>query len=127
MRNDRAGSLLAIAAGTLLIFFLVWAAMHDIAHANELNYSLEYVVLLFCPFAFGALYAMGLRVLRHGARVTWLTGTALLLALYNLGAASALLRPKYPLDPILGTAFLIAGVPLLALTGYHLLRGEPRQ
>ena len=50
-------------------------------------------------------------------KVAWLIGTGLLTSLFRAGAVSSMLHPKYAIDPILGSAFLAAGLPVLGLIG----------
>lgn len=58
-RND-IGYLPAISIGTLIVFYLIWAALHDIAHASEPDYTLEYIALGLSIPAFGILYRAAL-------------------------------------------------------------------
>ncbi len=108
-----------VTVGTLAIFFLIWAAMHDISH-NESDTALEWAVLLFVIPAFVLLYRAANRCLPAKPRFLWLRGTAGLLLLFNLGAVRAMLHPKYAADPTLGLLFLMAGVPALGFIGYRL-------
>jgi hypothetical protein len=119
--SDEIGYLPAIAVGTLFVFYLVWAAMHDIAH-GESDSTLEYGALIMSVPVFAFLYRMALLHLGAKARRAWLTGTGLLVLLFNLGAMNAKLHPKYAPDPMLAALFLIAGVPVLGLIVYHLVR-----
>src|ERR1051326_3178194 len=98
-RMDRnAGFLPWIALGTLAIFYLAWAAMHDIAH-GESDLTLEYVVLAASVPAFGLLYRGAMVLLPGKAQRAWLAGTAVLFLLLDLAALNATLHPKYLLDP----------------------------
>ncbi len=116
-----------ISLGTLVVFFLAGAATHDIAHGD--NDSLEWSVLVASVPLFAFLYATALRVLPSRAKMIWLGCTGLLFALFDFAAIHTTLRPKYPADPMLASLFLAAGVPVLALIAYHLVRetGRPRQ
>jgi hypothetical protein len=105
---------------TVILFYLVWAAMHDLAHGDE--GTLEWSVLAVYAMAFPALYWLVLRILTRIARMAWLIGAGLLFALFSVGAASSLLHPKYPKDPMLGMTFLLAAAPALGMIGYHFLR-----
>ncbi len=109
-----------ITFGTLALFYFVWAAMHDIAHGDE--GTLEWTVLVLCAVVFPVLYWFAVRTLAAKARLAWLIGTGLLISLFTAGAVAAVMRPKYPKDPMLGAAFLAEGLPLLGLIGYHLVR-----
>ncbi len=120
MGDDGRGLLPAFAAGTLILFYLVWAAMHDIAHGDE--GTLEWTCLAISVPAFAFLSRQALRRLRSASRLAWLIGTDLLLSLFLAGAANAILDPKYPKDPLLAEVFLAVGVPALALLGYRLVR-----
>jgi peptidoglycan/LPS O-acetylase OafA/YrhL len=120
MDRSHVGFLPAMMSGTLLLFYLVWAAMHDIAHGDK--GTLEWTVLAICALAFAGLYRQALRHLRSKAKVAWLIGTGLLFSLFSAGAAAAMLRPKYDKDPMLATTFLTIGLPVLGLIGYHLVR-----
>ena len=119
-RMDHDDWLPAIAFGTLILFYLVWAALHDIAHGDE--GTVESIVLAISVPAFALLYRQALRVLTSKAKVAWLIGTGLLISLFNAGAVSSMLHPKYAKDPMLASAFLAAGLPVLGLIGYHLVR-----
>jgi len=110
---------------TLILFYLVWAAMHDLAHGDEGTF--EWTVLAVCAAAFPLLYRQGLRILTGSARLAWLAFTGFLVTVFSLGATSSILRPKYPKDPMLGMTFLSAGVPILGTIGYHLLRDIRRR
>ena len=120
MDRNHVGFLPAITSGTLLLFYLVWAAMHDIAHGDE--GTIEWSVLAICALAFAGLYRQALSVLTSKAKVAWLIGTGLLFSLFSAAAAAAILRPKYDKDPMLAATFLTIGLPVLALIGYHLVR-----
>jgi hypothetical protein len=124
MDHDDVGILLAIAAGTLVVFYVIWAAMHDIAH-GAVDPTFEYAALALSVLAFAFLYRKALLILTPKFKVGWLTGVGLLMILFDVGALSANLRPKYPKDPILGALFLTASLPVLGLIIYHLL-GEAR-
>lgn len=119
-RSD-VGLLLALAAGMLFVFYLVWAAMHDIAH-GERDTTLEYVALIISLPVFAFLYRVALLHLRPKARAVWLGGTGLLILLFDLAAINATFHPKYAPDPMLASLFLMGGVPVLGLIGYHLVR-----
>ena len=119
--SDHAGFLPVIGVGTLLVFYLVWAALHDIAR-GERDPRFEYGVLAVSVPAFALLYRMALRLLRPQAKTAWLGGTGVLVLLFDLAALSARLRPRYPLDPMLGSLFLAVGLPLLVLISHHLVR-----
>jgi hypothetical protein len=110
------GLLVFLSVGTLLVLYLVWAAFHDIAH-GERDLTAEYTVLVLCVIAFAFLYRLTMSRLPVKARMVWLTGTGLLVLLFDVGAVNACLRPKYALDPLLGAIFLIAGVPVLGVIG----------
>ena len=109
-----------IAICKLILFYFVWAAMHDIAHGDE--GTLEWTVLAICAIAFPLLYGLALRILTRTAKMAWLLGAGLLIVLFSSGAVSSILHPKYPKDPMLGMTFLSAGVPTLGVIGYHLRR-----
>jgi hypothetical protein len=105
---------------TLILFYLVWAAMHDLAHGDE--GALEWSVLAVCALAFPFLYWLVLRILTGTARLVWLIGTGVLVALFSIGAISSMLHPKYAKDPMLGATFLTAALPALGAIAYHFLR-----
>lgn len=109
-------------SGTLLLFCLVWAAMHDIAHGDE--GTIEWTVLAISALAFAGLYRQAIRILRSKAKVAWLIATGLLFSLFNFAAAAALRRPKYDKDPMLAMTFLTVGLPMLGLIVYRLVREE---
>ena len=113
------GLLPAVALGTLFVFYMVWAAMHDIAH-GESDATLEYATLIVSVPAFAFLYRVALLHLAPKAKSVLLGGTGLLVLLCDLGAANAKLHPKYAPDPMLASLFLSASVPVLGLIGYHL-------
>ena len=120
MDREDAGFLPAVTFGTLILFYFVWAAMHDIAHGDE--GTVEWTVLAICALAFAGLYWQAVRVLTSKAKVAWLIGTGLLLSLFSAGALHSMLQPKYVKDRMLATTFLIVGLPALGLIGYHLVR-----
>ena len=66
--NDDVGFLPAIAVGTLFVFYVVWAAMHDIAHANESECILESMLLAISIPAFAFLYRKALLLLTPKAK-----------------------------------------------------------
>jgi ABC-type amino acid transport system permease subunit len=90
----------AVALGTLFVFYMVWAAMHDIAH-GESDATLEYAALIAGVPAFAFLYRVALLHLAPKAKSAWLVGT------------------EYAPDPMLASLFLSASVPVLGLIGYH--------
>jgi hypothetical protein len=114
------GWILPVGIGTLILYFLVWAALHDIAR-QESGSTLEWIVLAMCVPAFALVYRVALSRLVPGERTLWLLGVTVLTALASLGAGSSLLRPKYPGDPLAATVFLAAGAPLLAVLVGRLL------
>jgi RsiW-degrading membrane proteinase PrsW (M82 family) len=120
------GLLPVIAFGTLFVFYMIWAAMHDIAH-GESDTTAEWTVLIVSVPTFAVLYYIALSLLGPNAKFLWLAGTGLLVLLFNLGAVNAILYPKYAPDPMLASLFLAAGVPVLALIGYHLTREARRR
>ncbi|WP_321472170.1 hypothetical protein [uncultured Paludibaculum sp.] len=120
MDRDHMGLLPAIAFGTLILFYFVWAAMHDIAHGDE--GTLEWTVLAICVPAFIGLYWQALRSLSSKARMTWLAGTGILFGLFCTAAVASMLHPKYAKDPMLAATFLAVGLPVLGLISYHLYR-----
>jgi hypothetical protein len=124
MNRNGMSFLAAFAFGTLILFYLVWAAMHDIAHGDE--GTLEWTMLAICVPAFAWLYWQALRVLTSKAKLAWLIGTGFLFSLYSAGAISQMLEPKYVKDPMLAATFLVVGLPALGLIGYHLVREVPR-
>jgi hypothetical protein len=79
--------------GTLVLFFFIWGAMHDIAHGDE--GTAEWTVLAFCAIAFPIFYRAATRTLPGKMRIGWLTGTGVLIALFSVGAVASILRPKY--------------------------------
>jgi hypothetical protein len=117
--RDDIGYLPAIAAGTLFVFYLVWAAMHDKAN-GESDSTLEYGALIISVPVFAFLYRMALLHLRPKARCAWLAGTGLLVLLFNLGSMNAKLHPVR-WDPMLASLFLIA-VSCACPHVYHLVR-----
>jgi hypothetical protein len=121
-RND--AWLALISAGTLILFFFVWAALHDLAQGDE--GTLEWTVFGLCVLAFPFLYRFALRVLTPKAQFGWLIGAGVLILLFSAGAASLVLGPKSAQDPMAGRTFLIVGLPALAVIGYHARRTAVR-
>jgi peptidoglycan/LPS O-acetylase OafA/YrhL len=117
MDHDDIGLLPAFTLGTLILFYFVWAAMHDIAHGDE--GTLEWTVLAICALAFAGLYWQAFRVLTSKAKLAWLIGTGFLLSLFDAGAISSMWHPKYVKDTMLASIFLLVGLPVLGLIGYH--------
>ena len=107
---------------TLLVFYIFWAAMHDIAH-GESDPTFEYSALAIGFVVLILLYAGAEVSLGSRAKALWLAGTALLVLLFVVGAVNASLRahPQYPSDPALATGVLLAGIPLLVLFTARLL------
>lgn len=120
-RND-VSWLVPITLGTLILFYLVWAAMHDIAHGDQ--GTLEWTFLALSLPAFALLYRQALRLLPSKAKAVWLTVTGIVISLFVVGSGNSLLQPKYPKDPMLATVFLAAGLPALGLITYHLIRSS---
>jgi hypothetical protein len=110
-----------LAGSTLFVFYIVWAAMHDITH-GEADLTLEYAALVISVPVFVLIYRRAVLLLPSRQKKVWLVGTALMVFLFDVAAISARLRPKYALDPLLGSVFLVAGIPLLTLIFYHLVR-----
>jgi hypothetical protein len=110
----------AMLTGAMVLFYFVWAAMHDIAHGDE--GTIEWIGLAVCALAFAGLYRLALRHLSPKAKLIWFITMGLLFSLFSVAAAAAIARPKYDKDPLLATTFLIAAVPVLGLIGYHLMR-----
>lgn len=119
------GFLPALTVGTLFVFYLVWAAGHDIAH-GEADTALEYAALIGSVPAFAWLYRTALLRLSPRAKAGWLGGTGLLLTLFNSAAIQSALHPKYAADSMLAYLLLTAGLPVLGLIGYHLVREAAR-
>lgn len=116
---------LASASGALLVFFVVWAALHDLAHGDE--GTVEGIFLAISAAAFALLYRFALRSLAYRARMVWLMGVAGIAAFFNVAAVSAILRPMFPRDPLLGACVLAAGVSLCAMIGIRLFRETRRR
>jgi hypothetical protein len=110
----------AITFFTVLVFFCVFATLHDIARESE--YTGELVVLLLCVPAFAFLYRKALRLLTPRGIAAWLGGTGLVILLFDLAAFEAIRHPKYPNDVMAGSLFLAVSLPVLALACYHLAR-----
>ena len=117
--SDDWGLLPALSVGTAFVFYVIWAAMVDIAH-EESGTTFEWVALVLSVPTFAFLYRIALSRLTRTERSLWLTGTALLLALFSMGGINIILHPKYALDQKLALLFLAAGTPVLGLIGYHL-------
>jgi len=113
--------LLWITVGTLFVFYMIWAAMHDIAH-GESDTTSEYAALIVSVPAFAFLYRKALRHLTSKAKLVWLGSTGLLILLFDLAAVVAIRQPTYAPDPMLGTVFLMAGIPVLGLILYLFAR-----
>ncbi len=60
------------ALGTLILFWLVWACLHDIAHGDE--GIIGWTVLPGCVVAFAWLCRQALRHLTGPAKTAWLAG-----------------------------------------------------
>ena len=115
------GYLPAISVGTLGVFFLIWAAMHDIARSHG-PAPVEFALLACCPPALALLARSAMRCLRPKERLLWLGATALLLTLFHMAAIAAVLQPKYARDTAAGAGWLCAGLPALAWIGHRLWR-----
>jgi len=102
IRWGHAARAAAMAAGTLAVFFSVWAALHDIAHGLERDYTAEYVGLVASALGFAFLYGKALRGLPHRGRLAWLRGTGVLLAICDIAAVAAMVSPRLPNDALAG-------------------------
>jgi hypothetical protein len=120
MTDGRYAVPLAVAA--LFVLFLVWGALHDISHANETDYSLEYAVLILSVPALALIHREAARFLPPGVKVAWLAATLGVLVLFDMAALSARLHPKYGNDYAVGSTFLAVTLPLLVLLCYCLVR-----
>lgn len=116
-KPDQIGWLPAAALGTLAIFLMTWAALHDVARGDG---PLEYAVLGLCAVAFAGLERWAMAALTPPERMRWLAGVTVVLLLFATGAASAILRPRYATDSLVGWGFLAAGSPWLSWTLYRL-------
>jgi peptidoglycan/LPS O-acetylase OafA/YrhL len=125
MDHEDAVLLPLLSFATLILFYFVWACMHDIAHGDE--GTAEWTVLAICAMAFAMVFRLALRFLAPDAKVAWLIGTCLLISLFSAGAVSSVFRPKYAKDPMLASTFLAAGLPALGLIGYQLVREALRR
>jgi hypothetical protein len=125
-KDNDIGFLPALAAGTLFVFYLVWAALHDIAQ-GESDSTLEFAVLIVSLPALAFLYRMALLHLTPKAKIAWLGGAGLVVLLFDLGAVRSALYPRYAADPMIGSFFLMAGVPVLGLIVYHFAREISRR
>lgn len=125
MDHDDIGLLPLFSFGTLVLFYCVWACMHDIAHGDE--GTLEWTVLAICAVAFALMCWCALRALTSKAKVAWLIGTGLLISLFSAGAVSSMFHPKYAKDPMLASTFLAVGLPALGLIVYQLVREALRR
>ncbi len=123
--HSETGPLPLFGIGALVFFYSVWACMHDIAHGDE--GTGEWTVLAICALVFPFLYWSALRVLAGKARLMWLIALGLLFGLFNAGALSSVLHPKYAKDPMLGKTFLIGGVPILCVICYNFAREMRRR
>ncbi len=110
---------------TLLVFYLIAAAMHDIAH-GESDLTFEYCALVVCAVALTLLYRAALK-LPERQRSLWLAGTGLLVLLFVSGAVNVFLRPvpMYRADPALAAGVLLTGIPLLISITLRLLDTRP--
>jgi hypothetical protein len=107
---------------TLFVFFLVFAALHDISRADQTSYIAEYAALVISGAAFAFIYRKACQVLTFKSKLVWLALTGVLILLFDLAALEARLHPKYPNDWVVGSAFLAVTLPLLGLLGYQLIR-----
>ena len=119
VRTEDAGLLAAFAAATLAVFFIIWAALHDIARGDA---GIEYIALAAGAVAFGLLYRAAVRHLDRKTRLAWLLGTGLLILLFDVAAVSSRMNPKYPLDALVASWFLAVGLPALAAVVVHAAR-----
>lgn len=98
---------------TLAVFYVFWAAMHDIAHGHGL--TLEYTALGVGLVVLLLLYCGAEVFLAAREKALWLAGTGLLVLLFDVAAVNATFHPKYPSDPAIAAGVLLAGIPLLVL------------
>ncbi len=117
--HQQASPLPLFGLGALVLFYSVWACMHDIAHGDE--GTGEWTVLAICALLFPLLYWSALRLLTVNAKLVWLIGVGVVLSLFNTAAVNVILHPKYAKDPLLGKTFLAAGIPMLVVVCYHLI------
>jgi len=118
------GYLPAISDATLVVFALSWAAMHDIARGDG---GLEYGVLGASLAGLALLGRYGMRCLEGKERLWWLSGTGVLVLLFNAGAVAGMAQPKYTADGTIGAVWLCAGVPALVLIGNQLRASAKRR
>jgi len=116
------GRLIGLTLGAALVFFLVFGSVHDISHADETDYTLEYLVLVFSVPAFGWIYWKAFRVLTPRGKTVWLAVTGAVILLCDLSAVAVLHHPKYANDPMVASSFLAATLPVLGLVCYRLIR-----
>jgi hypothetical protein len=125
--KDDIGYFPAITIGTVAVFYIVFAALHDISRADEIDYTLEYSFLALCVPAFVFLYRKAMRVLGDKGRIAWLTFAASMVLLFDLAAVSSVLHPKYGNDRSVGVSFLVVALPVAGLMMYHLARSFQRR
>lgn len=123
MKNGRAPAAILC---SLLLLYLVWAALHDICRADETDYTLEYSVLALAVFALAFIHRWVFRSLTDKGKLVWLSAAAAIVLLFDLAAISATFRPKYPNDAAVGTAFLAISLPLLGFVCYRTVRVASR-
>ncbi len=114
-------------AAAILTWALVWAALHDISRSAASDLTLEYAVLAISVPVFALVYGLAFRMLDSRGKTAWLGVTLGVLIVFDLSAASARFRPQYPNDFAVGSAFLAASLPVLAILSYRLLRMTQRQ
>jgi len=120
MERGGSGFLPLITFCTLGWFYCVWAAMHDIAHGDE--GTVEWRALAVCAVAFPLLYWFAVKTLAAKARLAWLIGTGLLISLFCAAGVAAMIRPKYPKDPMLALVLFAEGLPMLGIIGQRAAR-----
>lgn len=116
------GRLIGLTLGAALVFFLVFGSLHDISQADETDYTLEYLVLVFSVPAFGWIYWKAFQILMPKGKAVWLAATGAVILLCDLSAVATLRHPKYANDPTVASSFLAATLPVLGLVCYRLIR-----
>lgn len=116
------GRLIGLTLSAALVFFLVFGSLHDISHAEETDYTLEYLVLVFSVPAFGWIYWKAFQILTPRGKMAWLGVTGAVILLCDLSAVGTLRHPKYANDSIVASTFLAATLPVLGLVCYRLIR-----
>lgn len=118
----RDGRLIPSVIGALVLAFLVFAALHDIAWGRQESYWVEFAFLAVSLPGAVMLHRLAVRHLSPRQRPLWLLLAGGLVLLFKIAVVRACIQPLHLYDAETGLGFLIAGMPLLAAVVWRAAR-----